>query len=716
MKKKIFLFFVTFLSVFTLYAANKVIKIVVLGSSTAAGSGPTNSANAWVNQYRQYIQSINASSEVINLAVGGYSTYQVMPSDYTAPSDRPSPNTEHNITKALSYNPDVIIVNLPTNDAASSYTTAEQITNYLAIKAKADAMNIPMYVATTQPRNLTSDQRTNLIIVRDYINTAFGTKAIDFWTTLANADGTINSTYDSGDGVHLNDAAHTILKDRVVATDILNYSRTETTCDTINIDFGTTLSSGTWNNLNTAIQDTILNLITTQNANSGVSIWIHDPFTGVNTSGTTAPTTTLNFPSSATSDSFFGSVGAHNGIMEPTGGFTLSGLSRNSVYSFSFFASRTGVTDNRETKYVVAGATKDSVSLDAGNNTANIVTVSNIRPTLNGTVVITVSPGSNNTNASKYYFIGAMRITSEKQAVVYDTDGVVNIDFGSTASSGTWNNLTDASGAQSISDLVNTEGNSTGISLTIHDAFTGVNEVGTTTPNASLGIVSTASSDSFFGSVGAHSGVVNLTGGVTLGGLSAGSSYTLSFFASRDGVTDNREATYTVTGNTTASVSLDAANNTANMVTVSKMIPAADGTIKVDVAPGTNNNNSLQYYYLGVMRIEYAPDSSTGIEETACSQDNLSVSLFPNPLREQGTFDCLLPVNGDIQIYIYDLGGKLIHVISNDNLSEGKNQIIWNGTTEKGARFVPGMYICRVTLLANSKLYSYTLKLQIANS
>ena len=46
-------------------------KIVVLGSSTAAGAGVSSSDSAWVNRYRNYLESINPDNEVINLAVGG---------------------------------------------------------------------------------------------------------------------------------------------------------------------------------------------------------------------------------------------------------------------------------------------------------------------------------------------------------------------------------------------------------------------------------------------------------------------------------------------------------------------------------------------------------------------------------------------------------------------------------------------------------------------
>lgn len=707
---RLFLLCVLFIP-FMLSAQNATIKVAVLGSSTAAGSGTVNTANAWVNQYRQYLKTLNASNDVVNLAVGGYTTYQVMASDYTAPVGRPSPDTEHNITKALSHNPDVIIINLPTNDAAGNYTVAEQLANYRAIQAKAAARNIPVYVATTQPRYFSVEQRKNLMDTRDSIKLYFGTKAIDFWTDIANEDGTIQAQYNSGDGVHLNDAAHTVLKNRVVDADILKYSRIESTHDTIDIDFGSSLSTGTWNNLNTAMQDTVLNLINTQNQNTGISIWIHDAFTGVNINGTTTPDAGLKVPSSASSDSFFGSVAAHSGVSEPTGGFTVSGLNRNNKYSFTFFASRTGVSDNRETAYKVTGETEETVALDAANNVSSTVTVKDMKPSANGTIIISVGPGANNTNASKYYFIGFMRVVVEKQQVVYDPDGTINIDFGSKPSGGTWNNFTTPTGGQIISDLVNTEGNNTGISLWVHDSFTGINEVGTTAPDASLGIESNGSSDSFFGSVGVHSGVSEPTGGVTLGGLKQESYYTLSFFASRDQATDNRETKYTVTGSKTESVSLDAANNTKNMVSVFNMQPAADGTIKVDVAPGDKNNNSLKYYYLGIMRIVYDHNSSNGIEENIA--DKVQFSVFPNPVTDKATFSYTISEAARVSISIYDICGGIIHTIQDNNALPGINNVTWDITRANAQRLSPGIYLGKVTITSPGSVSSQTVKIQV---
>lgn len=685
-------------------AENGVIKIVVLGSSTAAGSGPSNIANAWVNQFRQYVQSKNSSSEVINLAAGYYTTYHILPTGTSTTSGKPASDPERNITKALSYYPDAIIINLPTNDANNGFTVAEQLANYTQVLTKAAQQKVPVYISTTQPRNGSLELRQNLIAVRDSTLKKMGKFAVDFWTDIANTDGTINPVYDYGDGVHLNDAAHTILANRVKATDILKYSQSESESDTINIDLGTTLTSGAWNNLDNAYADTVTNLINTKFKPTGIALYVNDPFTGVNVAGTTTPDASINFPSTSTSDSFFGSVGAHGGVVEATGGLLLTGLDRNTKYSFTFFASRTGITDNRETQYKVTGQKADSVCLDPANNTSKVAVLNDIFPAANGTITIKVNPGPNNNNSAKYYFLGAIRITTAKQAVVYDADGTINVDLGSTLSTGAWNNLTNPTGGEVLSDLVNTEGNSSGISLWVHDSFTGINLAGATTPDASLEMPSTSTSDSFFGSTGPHSGVIEATGGVTFGNLSQTSKYSFTIFASRDGATDNREAKYVITGKTTETVYLDASNNKSKTVTVSDMIPATDGTIKIDVCPGPNNNNSLKYYYLGAIRVKYGPATSgtIGVKVT----NRLSANIYPNPFKDMITFDCSAPETGKIEIKIFNIYGQLQQVLNSDCSADSKCSIVWDGKNKFGAKLEKGIYLCNISMISSGNTFS----------
>ncbi len=197
------------------------ITVVVLGSSTAAGSGPRDIANSWVNRYLAYAESLNADNRVINLAKGGYTTYHLMPRDDVPPAGRPRPDPCRCITMALHLNPAAIVVNMPSNDAAYGYSVEEQLANYDNLLALAARRNVPVWITTTQPRNLTAEGRANLMAMRDSTYARFGERAIDFWTGLAQPDGTIDQNFDCGDGVHLNDQAHRVLFQRVVQTGLL---------------------------------------------------------------------------------------------------------------------------------------------------------------------------------------------------------------------------------------------------------------------------------------------------------------------------------------------------------------------------------------------------------------------------------------------------------------------------------------------------------------
>ncbi|MCA9733225.1 MAG: T9SS type A sorting domain-containing protein [Deferribacteres bacterium] len=198
----------------------KAVEIVVLGSSTAEGTGPVDWNNAWVNLYRDALKTQNIYHQVHNLAKGGYTTYQLLPTGTAVPGGRPTPDTQRNITKALALSPDAIIINLPSNDAAYGYSLQEQLANYTKIVDQAQSAGVPLWITTTQPRNLDAAGRQALMDMRDSTFTRYGKYAVDFWTVLALPDGTIDPIFDSGDHIHLNDSAHKILFARVDAAHI----------------------------------------------------------------------------------------------------------------------------------------------------------------------------------------------------------------------------------------------------------------------------------------------------------------------------------------------------------------------------------------------------------------------------------------------------------------------------------------------------------------
>lgn len=200
--------------------AGDTLKIVVIGSSTAAGSGASTSDSAWVNRYRNYLQSINSANQVVNLARGGYNTWRLMSDNFSPPANHPTPDTLRNISEALRRTPDAIIINLPSNDAAMGTGISQQMSNFIAMDSVAASQGVPLWVCTTQPRNFNANGTFIQIGVRDSILSYFGTRAIDFWTGLADPFNNIDPFYDSGDGVHLNDHGHRLLFNRVVQKQI----------------------------------------------------------------------------------------------------------------------------------------------------------------------------------------------------------------------------------------------------------------------------------------------------------------------------------------------------------------------------------------------------------------------------------------------------------------------------------------------------------------
>lgn len=196
--------------------------IVVLGSSTAAGTGPSSQDSAWVWRYRRSVQEINSGNLVTNLAVGGTTTYHILPDGSTPPAGRPAPNPAKNITQAISLGADAIIVNMPSNDAALGFPTVETMENFRVLDSVAASAGIPIWICTTQPRNFSAAKRLVQVEVKDSVLAQYGSFAIDFWTPFTDSAFGILPQFDSGDGTHLNDPAHAILDSLVQEKQILS--------------------------------------------------------------------------------------------------------------------------------------------------------------------------------------------------------------------------------------------------------------------------------------------------------------------------------------------------------------------------------------------------------------------------------------------------------------------------------------------------------------
>ena len=197
-------------------------KLLVLGSSTSACWGPSIPANCYLNRLINHY-TLNGQPVVIdNRAAGGFNVYKSMPLTYKPPVDRDLPLPYYSITDALATNPDVILVNYPSNNF-DIYSIAEVLFCFRTIKEEANKAGKPLFVTTTQPRtSFDPAGREKLRILKDSILLQFGAAAIDFYTGLADAQtlGIATPYQVPGDPVHLNDEGHNVLFQRVLARNI----------------------------------------------------------------------------------------------------------------------------------------------------------------------------------------------------------------------------------------------------------------------------------------------------------------------------------------------------------------------------------------------------------------------------------------------------------------------------------------------------------------
>ncbi len=556
-----------------------------------------------------------------------------------------------------------------------------------------------------------------------------------------------------------------------------------------------------WNNVNNTLgatlNGTLTGLVDSYNTTSSISLVIVSPFNDVNDNGTRFSTL---YPENATRDSLYGNTEEWIGKANVFPKFKLTGLDAATKYSFTFYASRMSVSDNRETEYTVVGATTETAVLDASANEENTTTVSELSPDASGEISIALAPSANNNNSYHFTYLGVLQIeavppqaplafteqpssqtviqfapatfacavsgpapyfvqwyengnpiynandftytvasadlsmdgytysvtVSNLQYGVSSTNAVLHVsndtqpptllsascydgqtiivtfdepldwtsasdtqnftvnngsvgvsgavpdsevgktvtlylsenlagsftvtvnnvtdvvgnpiapnsnisgsviaiedqdflfDFGGNNQTQTgpapddpvnaWNNITIGIGGSDTGELpglVSVHNVASSLGLVMIQPFNGANENGTL---LSTVFPAQATRDSLFGNTEAFGAGANFFPKFKLTGLNPARQYSLTFYASRTGVGDNRSTGYTVDGVNSGFAELNAANNVDNTATAAGITPTAGGEITISIAPTASNNNGNHFTYLGALRLSaYVP-------------------------------------------------------------------------------------------------------------
>ena len=163
----------------------------------------------------------------------------------------------------------------------------------------------------------------------------------------------------------------------------------------------------------------LFNTIDSTGASTGIGLSLFNFHSGANPNGTLVPSgDAAHFVSTATQDNAYTHESDWSGQSpNPRGSVVLTGLNDSIAYNFTFFASRIGANDNRETMYTVTGANSAVSYLNASGNVSNVATVADIFPNA-GSITINVEAGPNNNNgATRFAYLGTMSIEYDSAVI-----------------------------------------------------------------------------------------------------------------------------------------------------------------------------------------------------------------------------------------------------------------------------------------------------------
>jgi hypothetical protein len=87
----------------------------------------------------------------------------------------------------------------------------------------------------------------------------------------------------------------------------------------------------------------------------------------------------------------------------------------------------------------------------------------------------------------------------------------------------------------------------------------------------------------------------------------------------------------------------------------------------------------------------YINPGVTGIGNTGQNPDRISLTNFPNPFSDHATIKYTIPAACKVKLMIYDVYGKLVSILVDENKQAGMYQVNWNSDLPAG------YYVCRLT-------------------
>jgi lysophospholipase L1-like esterase len=188
-------------------------NLAVLGSSTAAGTGASQVSRSWVGLLQTWLTQTKGES-VINLATPGILSSSALCLQHANSNLAELISPTRNIDRALKLGATQFILAFPSNDTTNGMSAEQTINNFLEMRQCAHFNDkARVAVMSSLPRSgLTKQQNAVIAQIDTAMRKEFGNCFIEVRSALTNS-GNENPRRDlsAGDGVHFNDAGHTVI-------------------------------------------------------------------------------------------------------------------------------------------------------------------------------------------------------------------------------------------------------------------------------------------------------------------------------------------------------------------------------------------------------------------------------------------------------------------------------------------------------------------------
>ena len=135
-----------------------------------------------------------------------------------------------------------------------------------------------------------------------------------------------------------------------------------------------------------------------------------------------------------------------------------------------------------------------------------------------------------------------------------------------------------------------------------------------------------------------------------------------------------------------------------------------------DITAGLNTSDEMFLVYFHYMLYEPGDENINvdSLTNIFLSLDNIepqrAIKVYPNPFEHQVNINFSLEAPEYVNVYIYDLQGKLVKKIWQGTLNEGHHSIQWDGTNENNGSVKSGLYFYSMSV--GKKQYHGQLLLQ----